>query len=102
MSVRTDRVSPSGPPNSNRLQVSLDHGNISAQNTLSATASLPAKTARVGDAVTVNPTSSLQSGLVIAACRISDPDTLEITLGNLTTADIDPSSITYDVQVRKV
>ena len=102
MSVRTDRVSPSGPPNSNRLQVSLDHGTVGAQNTLGATASLPAKTARVGDSVTVNPTSSLPGGLVIAACRITGPDTLEITLGNLTAADIDPSSITYDVQVRKV
>ena len=98
---KKDRVSPSGPAVGIKLEVTIDHGSIPAQDTLAATATLPAKTARVRDSVVVNAKDTLPGGIVIAGARISAADTVEVTLGNLKTTAADPAAIVYDVLIRR-
>lgn len=102
MTTRKDRVPPTGPVNGTKVQVSIDHGSVPAQGTLTSSATLPLKSARLGDSVSVNPVGALPDGLAIASTRISSADALEVTLANVTTAAIDPTSIIYDVLIRRL
>lgn len=102
MSTRKDRVPPTGPVNGTKVSVGVTHPPIAAQSTQAASASLPAKTAQVGDSVNVNPSGVLPQGLVIASARISNLDELEVTLGNITAAQIDGLAISYDVLIRRI
>ena len=101
MSARRERVSPTGPANGVKVQVSIDHATIPAQSTIPQTFPLPLHSARIGDVVSVNPVGVLPAGIAIAATRIAGPDTLEVTLANITAAPIDPASVLYDVLIRK-
>jgi hypothetical protein len=102
MPNRKDRVPPTGPVNGTKLSVAITHPPIAAQQTLAASASLPAKSAQVGDSVTVNPSGVLPQGLVIASARISNLDEAEVTLGNITAAQIDGLATSYDVLIRRI
>jgi hypothetical protein len=102
MTVRRDRVPPSGPPNGIKLQVTLDHGSIAPRGTLAATVALPPGTARAGDSVNVNYVGELPDRIFLGGCRVSEHDVLEITLGNLSVSPQDPDPITYDVLIRRV
>lgn len=102
MSTRKDRVPPTGPVNGTKVSVGVTHPPIAALSTQSASASLPAKTAQVGDSVNVNPSGVLPQGVVIASARISNLDELEVTLGNITAAQVDGLSISYDVLIRRI
>ena len=102
MSTRRDRVSPTGPANGTKLTVGITHPPIAAQTTVAAGATLPAKSAQVGDSVNVNPTVPLPQGLVIASARISNLDELEVTLGNVSAAQIDGLATSYDVLIRRI
>lgn len=101
MSVRKERVSPTGPANGAKVQVSIDHSTIPAQSTVPQTIPLPPQSARIGYVVNVNPVGVLPAGIAIAATRIAGPDTLEVTLANITAIPIDPASVLYDVLIRK-
>ena len=102
MSTRKDRVPPTGPVNGTKVSVGVTHPPIAAQSTQAASASLPAKSAQVGDSVSVNPIVPLPQGLVIASARISNLDELELTLGNITGAQIDGLATSYDVLIRRI
>src|SRR3954462_8779432 len=102
MSTRKERVSPTGPANGTKLLIGITHPPIAAQTTLAANATLPAKTAQVGDSVIVNPTVVLPQGVVIASARISNADELELTLGNIPAAQIDGLATSYDVLIRRI
>jgi hypothetical protein len=102
MSIRKDRLPPTGPVNGTKVAVSITHPPIAAQTTLSASGLLPAKSAQVGDSVNVNPSGVLPQGLVIASARISNLDEVEVTLGNISAAQVDGLSISYDVLVRRI
>jgi hypothetical protein len=102
MSTRRERVSPTGPANGTKLLVGVTHPPIAAQATQAASATLPAKSAQVGDSVNVNPLGALPQGVVIASARISNVDELEITLGNITAAQVDGLAFSYDVLIRRI
>jgi hypothetical protein len=102
MVAKRDRVPPTGPINGTKLQVSIDHGAVPAQGTLAATATLPLRSARLGDSVCVNPVGALPDGLAIAAARIASADNIEVSLANVTTNPIDPAAILYDVLIRRL
>jgi hypothetical protein len=102
MSTRKERVSPTGPANGTKVFVEIMHPPIAAQTTQAASATLPAKSAQVGDSVTINPTIVLPQGLVIASVRISNVDEVELTLGNITAAQIDGLAASYDVLIRRI
>lgn len=102
MVAKKDRVPPTGPINGTKLQVSIDHGPVPAQGTLAATATLPLRSARLGDSVCVNPVGALPDGLAIAATRIASADNIEVSLANVTTNPIDPTAILYDVLIRRL
>ena len=102
MVAKKDRIPPTGPINGTKLQVSIDHGAVPAQSTLAATANLPARSARLGDSVCVNPVGSLPDGVAIAAARIASADNIEVSLANVTTNPIDPAAILYDVLIRRL
>jgi hypothetical protein len=71
----------------------LDHGNIAAQTTLSATVAVPGLT--TSHLIVLTPAANLPAGLVLAFARPSAADTLTIGLGNVTVGAIDPPAITY-------
>jgi hypothetical protein len=101
MSASKERVSPSGPTVGVKTQLEIQHDTIPAQGTVQATAALPPNSAQIHDSVEVNPAGPLLSGVVIGATRISTPDTLEVTFGNLTAMAVDHGSVVIDVLVRR-
>ncbi|MFZ5892530.1 MAG: hypothetical protein ACOY0T_15830 [Myxococcota bacterium] len=102
MTVHKDRVPPTGPATSARFKVTIDHGTVPAQNTKASPAPLPAKSARLGDNVIVNPSAAMPSGLAIASVRVLAADSIEVILANVTTADVNAGSVPYDVLVRRL
>jgi hypothetical protein len=99
MPVRRDRVPPTGPANGNKFEVSVDVEPIPPQSTL---VSLPPRSARFRDSVTVNPFDPPPIGIVLGGARISDADQLEINLGNLNTAPTSQMLMTFDVMIRRI
>ena len=80
-----------------RSTVAVNFDNILANTTGEATATVTG--AVVGDEVNVNPTSSLESGLVLGTSYVSAANTITIRLGNVTVGAINPASQDFVITV---
>jgi hypothetical protein len=69
-------------------------GPIPAQNTGQATVTFTG--AVVGDSCVPTPYSALNGGLVGASCQVLGPDTVTLTIGNVSTSAITPNGITWN------
>lgn len=80
-----------------RSTVAVNFDNILANTTGEATATVTG--AAAGDEVNVNPTSSLESGLVLGTSYVSAANTITIRLGNVTVGAINPASQNFVITV---
>ena len=78
------------------VTLSLNVASVAANTTAEQAFALPGL--RVGDLVQVTKPSP-SAGLVVGTARVSAPDTLAVTFGNLTGGAIDPAAETYTVLV---
>lgn len=94
------RSSPSGPVQSIKGSVTLDHGSIPAAGAVEASVAFSG--ARPQDVVSVSPRlnfSNIAIFVAYACCRVDD--TIIITLGNMSAGALDPAAMTYDVVVTR-
>lgn len=92
------RAAPSGPPMCRVFNdVTIDHDSVASAAVLEAAVTLTG--ARVGDVVFAAPRAALTTGIALSHGRVSAPNTVQVGLGNLTGAPVNPAAVTYDIAV---
>lgn len=93
------RGSPSGPEATEKIQVAVDHGTITAVTVDVATVTVT--DARTTDTVVAMSNAALKTGLFMAGARVSAAGEVEIYVGNPTAGNITTGTVTYDLTFGK-
>lgn len=88
---------PSGPDAITKGRVSIDSASVPTQRKVETTFTFPG--CKVGDVAWASPLAALDTGVMYGGARVVDTDIVGITIGNLTTAAVDPVAVSFDVAI---
>lgn len=94
-----DRSAQAGPISSIKGTVAVDAASIAAATTGATTVSFQG--AQTGDVVSASPRTALTVGLVLSHVRVQAAGILSFLFGNVTTAAVDGTAVTFDIDLQR-
>lgn len=98
--VGSSRAAEAGPLVRTLGTVAVDAANLAAATTAEETVTFPG--AAVGNLVTANPKTTVTTGIMIGQWFVKAAGILAYTVANVTTASVNATALTFDVQLQSL